>query len=158
MTKKVTALLVAVLLIFAVAGSASGLAIGASYGLNLTGGTVGGGVLLSAQFDSLPFLLGLGFSGGGGSFNIGVTADWILYRAPLAGALGLYAGPGLYVDLGNNLFDIGARIPVAIYIFPIDIIELFLEVAPTIGIGFGGGTVRFPEFALQGAFGFRFWF
>ncbi|MCK4541155.1 MAG: hypothetical protein KAU17_02855 [Spirochaetales bacterium] len=139
--------------------SVSALGIGAAYSLNfLESGTDGAAV--SLKLDGLP-LLGIRFSIGTPT-SIGLTADWWMYQKPLAGMLGLYAGPGGYVNVaipdgGDSTVDLGLRVPVGLQIFPLDFLELFIEVAPSIGIIIAD-PVTFPDFGLQGAFGFRFWF
>ena len=69
----------------------------------------------------------------------------------------LYVGPGLYTVIGSNVFDLGVRVPVGIHMYVIDPLELFLEIAPALGVGLSGGF-EFPRFDVQGAVGFRFWF
>lgn len=132
--------------------------IGGAFGLDLAGGTVGPGVLLSFSPDAYPIVAGVGFSFGDGSFTMGVTADWWLYHTNLVSVLSLYIGPGAYLDLainnGNASLGIGARVPVGLQAWILDPLELFLEIAPTFGLKGG----RFPAFGVQGALGFRFWF
>lgn len=155
MTKRI--ILIALLVFVLAAGAASAMSLGLSFGVQPLGGLPGSDVMLSARFDGMPFLMGLGFSVGEDVFSLGFTADYILYRTNLVNFLGLYAGPGGYIGIAGDAFSAGLRIPVALYAFPLDPLELFLEIAPTITATFGD-VVSFPDFALQGAFGFRFHF
>jgi len=143
------------LLVVLAAAPAFSFGIGGAFGLNFNGlGTSG---LLSVKFDEYPAVFGLGAHLGGGGFRATVTADWWLYQTNLVEMLDLYVGPGIFVDLGSNVFDIGVRIPVGIHLFVIDPLELFLEIAPTIGVAVAP-SLQFPTWGVQGAVGFRFWF
>ncbi len=138
----------------------SALAIGGAFSINILDAAIPGGAL-SLKLDQLPLMWGIGFSIGGSGFNVGITGDWWLYHSPLFSIVSLYIGPGGYVKINssndNIAVDLGARIPVGLQIFPIKPLELFLEIAPSIGIDIGQ-SVTFPRWGLQGAVGFRFWF
>ncbi len=149
-------LLLFVLLAALAAGPAFSFGIGGAFGLNYVGG-FGTGGMLSVKFDDSPVVLGVGARFGSGWFNIGVTADWWLYETNLVKMLDLYLGPGLYANIGSGSFDVGVRIPVGLHIYVIDPLELFLEIAPAIGVGLSP-VVYFPSWGVQGAVGFRFWF
>ncbi len=148
--------LITLLILVLATGTASAMALGLSFGVQPLGGLPGSNVMLSARFDGMPFLMGLGFSVGQDTFALGFTGDYIMYRTNLVNFLNLYAGPGFFLGLAGDV-SAGLRIPVALYIMPIDPLELFLEFAPAIGATFSD-PVTFPAFGLQGAFGFRFHF
>jgi hypothetical protein len=145
-----------VLLAVIAAAPAFSFGIGGAFGLNFVGG-VGAGGLLSVKFDEYPAVFGVGARFGQDYFNLAVTADWWLYETNLVEMLDLYVGPGLYAVVGSNVFDLGIRVPVGIHMYVIDPLELFLEIAPALGVGLSGGF-EFPRFDVQGAVGFRFWF
>ena len=154
MKKRVLLIIVLVVLMAAPAFS---FGIGGAFSVGFAGGTVGPGALLSLKLDSFPAVLGVGASFGADRFRLGVTADWWLWSTNLVSIINLYIGPGLYLDIGlgnAEYFGIGARIPVGLQAFIIDPLELFLEIAPTIGFS----SVQFPTFGVQSAIGFRFWF
>ena len=134
--------------------------IGGSFTLNvMESGTQG--AALSVKLDQLEPILGMSFSSGEDSFSLGLTADWWMYRSPLIGIINIYAGPGFFMNVANanddTLVDLGLRIPVGFQVFPLDPLELFLEFAPSVGVQFSN-PVTFPNWSVQGAFGFRFWF
>lgn len=153
MKKKI---LLVVLLAALAAAPAFSFGIGGAFGLNFMGG-VGTGGLLSVKFDEYPAVFGVGARFGHGWFNIGITADWWLYETNLVEMLDLYVGPGLFADIGTGVFNFGVRVPVGIHMFVIDPLELFLEIAPAIGVGLSP-SFYFPAWGVQGAVGFRFWF
>ncbi|MBI9102367.1 MAG: hypothetical protein JEY99_08140 [Spirochaetales bacterium] len=157
-------LLIVLILITVASFSLSAAAIGASFSLNFLEAATSSGISLTGKMTELPPVFGLSLGLSSNQFNLGATADWWMYQRPLVGIISMYAGPGAYLKLGlgdTTMFDIGARVPIGFQIFPFGAdpeIELFLEIAPRLGIGLGGDAVRFPEFGIQGAIGGRFWF
>ena len=147
------ALIISAVLLIVLSTSLFSLGIGGAFSMDVVGG-LPNSAMLSLKLDKSPAVLGLGLSIRPDLFRIGATADWWLYHQHLAGILSLYMGPGLYLSAGTGVFDFGARIPVGLQAFVIDPLELFVELAPS--LGFSGGT--FPAWGVQGAFGFRFWF
>lgn len=136
-----------------------GLASADTFGIGLSTGAGSGGVgntLLSVKLPQVPFLLGVGFNAGGGRFSAAFTADWWLYTTNLVNFVNLYAGPGIYLTVPDPL-NVGIRVPVGINAYPIPVLELFFEIAPTFAI-LSGGQINFPSFDFQAALGFRFWF
>lgn len=152
-------LVLSVLLIALVSVPVFSFGIGAAFGVDFIGSTAGPGALLSLKLDQHPAVFGVGFAIAENAFRLGFTADYWLWRANLIEILYLYLGPGVFIDVGlwdngEGTFGVGLRIPIGLQAFIIDPLELFFEVAPT--IGFAGG--QFPAFNVQGAVGFRFWF
>lgn len=142
------------------AGSAFGWGIGASYNLNFLDSATPGAAL-TFKLDNLP-LISIAGRFGSNLLSLGLTADWWLYQQALGGtSVNLYAGVGGYGSLtmfGNNAYlDGGVRVPIGINIFPVKFLELFVEIAPALGITLSDPIV-FPNFGVQGAFGLRFWF
>jgi hypothetical protein len=152
--KRKILLLVLVLLVIASAQAFS-VGIGGMFSIDAIGG-LPEGVLLSAKFDQVPFLMGLGLSIGEDVFSFAFLADWWAFNENLVSFLNIYAGPGLYFGV-REVVDLGVRIPIGLNAFPLDFLELFVELAPTITAQIGDPT-RFPVFGLQAGFGFRFWF
>lgn len=153
MKKKI--LVAAVVLFFVASTSVFSLGIGAAFGLNgLGSGTPGGNFMISAKLDQLPFVLGLSYNLDD-PFSIGATFDWHMVRQPLVNFVNIYAGPGFYftfTDVENDAIGLGLRVPVALYIFPVDFLEIFLEIAPAFSF------IPSPALDFQTAIGFRFWF
>ena len=158
--RKTVLLILTVLLLSTMSVSAVGIsAIGGAFSFSTSEieAAIPGGAL-SIKLDSIDPILGFGVRVDEDSFHMGVTADWWVYKEPLVDAINLYLGPGGYVNLavnGSTSVDLGLRIPVGLQMFPIDPLELFIELAPKVGIGF---PIQFPTWGLQGALGFRFWF
>lgn len=148
-------LIIALCLLSTVAFASMDMAIGGAFNIGFIGGVYPGGAL-TVKLPQLPLVIGAGATVGSRVVNIGITLDWWLYRAPLFGIVSIYVGPGLYLKIATPL-DIGARVPVGLQIFVIDPLELFVEIAPQMGVGLGD-PVKFPTFGLMGAVGFRFWF
>jgi len=151
--KKVVLVIALVALIAVPAVFATG--IGVAAGLPL-GGLPGSNVMLSLKLDSVPLLMGIGFSIGSTNTSFGFTGDWWAVNSNLFSFVNFYLGPGFYVGYAGNLM-LGGRLPVGLNIFPIKNLELFVEIAPTLAVQFGN-PVEFPVFGFQGAFGLRFWF
>jgi hypothetical protein len=156
MSKKILVIAFVLAAFVAVSGFADTFGVGAAYGLNAIGG-LPSSALLSLKIPQLPVLWGIGAQLGGGGFNLAVTADWWLYQQNLVSFIGLYVGPGLYMSVPEP-FEIGGRIPVGINAYPLDFLEVFLELAPAIVFFSSDAGITIPNFRLQGAFGFRFWF
>jgi hypothetical protein len=140
-------------------GSAFALGIGVAAGLPVGEGLPGNNIMLSLKLDSTPLLFGIGAEIGSNYTSIGITADYWLANASLAAPLNYYLGLGGYlgVALGNTtVLSAGARIPIGLNIFVLRSFEIFIEVAPALGVGFSN-PIKFPQVGIQGAFGFRVW-
>ena len=146
-----------VLAFFGASSAVHSLGLGLSFGgRGAFGGTRGFGAantMLSLKLDNQDFLLGIGADQNSG---LAATADWWLVQKPLEGIINYYAGPGGYLGISSNSVDAGLRIPFGLNIYPIDPLELFVEIAPAIGVNID--PFRFPTFGWQTALGFRFWF
>lgn len=149
-------IIIAVLLFTVLAMGAFAFGIGAAVGIDPLGGLPGTNVMMSAKFDSIPFLMGLGFTVGEEVFRFGFTADYWMLNQNLVSFINVYVGPGLYLGYSDQVL-IGGRLPIGLNCFPFKWWELFLEIAPTLSAGIGD-AITFPIFSLQGSFGMRFWF
>jgi len=156
MRKKILIIALLLIALSAMSVSAATFGVGAAYGLNAIGG-LPSAALLSLKVPQVPILWGIGAQLGGGAFNLAVTADWWLYQQKLVSFIGLYVGPGLYMSVPDP-FEIGGRIPVGLNAYPLDFLEVFLELAPALVFFSSDAGITIPNFRLQGAFGFRFWF
>ena len=136
---------------------ASALAVGGAFSAGVLGG-LPNSALFSFKLDHFPPVIGVGFALNQSSIRLAGTADWWLYHKSLGGPFYIYAGLGGYVDLqtGNTSgTSIGARLPIGLQFFPLNPLELFIEIAPRAGIGLN--PFSFPDWGVQGAVGFRFW-
>ena len=114
-------------------------------------------IIRPAPFD---FKIGYDFRDSGWLF---LSADYrIISGYPLIDFVHLFLGVGAYTQIYFQQADalqLGLRIPLGLQVFLVDnVIELFLEVAPT--VGFLPSIQAFPRW--QGYFGFtilvpRFW-
>ena len=154
---KKTFLIVAIVLIaFSSTAGAQDIGIGVEYVFDFSGSVLNG-LAITGSPPVLPMVFGLNFSFGGGAFHFGITADWWLYQTTISGPFALYVGPGLFFGIGSVL-SLGVRVPIALQFWVIPPLELFLEVAPSIGLTFGGGSTVAPRFGVAAAIGGRFWF
>jgi hypothetical protein len=145
--------LILVVLLVVGAASASSWAIGGIFNIGLD---LPSSAMLLVKAPSIPVMWGVGFQASGeGVGQLGITADWWLYQTRLTGALALYVGPGLY--LAAPELEIGGRVPIGIQVYPLDVFEVFIELAPTLTIVSQRG-IDLPSFGFQGGVGFRFWF
>ncbi len=156
MRKKIVIIALVLVAAVAMSGFADTFGVGAAFGLSGLGG-LPQSAMLSLKIPQIPILWGVAAQFGENSFNMGVTADWWLYQQNLVSFIGLYVGPGLYMSLPSP-FEIGGRVPIGLNAYPLDFLELFLELAPALVFFSSDSGVTIPNFRLQGAFGFRFWF
>lgn len=149
----------AALALFMVSVQGTALGVGGAFNLGI-GSTVNPGGALTVKLDKSPWVFGASASGTSTSLRVGLTADYWMTSGNLVDFLQYYIGPGAYsgMQLGSNsALDIGLRVPFGINAFLLNnSLELFLEVAPTAGIGMN--PFQFPTWGVQSAFGFRFWF
>jgi len=94
-------------------------------------------------------------------FSFSVSDDWWVVQENITGGLDFYVGLGFYTGVTiidkKADFSLGARVPVGLSFKPINFMELFLEVAPAMGVGFKP-TIYFPSWNVQAAIGLRLWF
>jgi hypothetical protein len=159
--KKILVCILFFMIVLSGAVFAKGFAVGlaATFSMPFTDGGGGSpGVIGLLKIPSLPVMFGFGGILGENT-NFYIKADWWFYQGNLTGPLGIYAGVGAYTVIADN-FEIGGRIPIGIYFFPLDFLEVFLEPSITIGIGnLGGeGDIVFPTVGFVGELGVRFWF
>ncbi len=157
--RKTVLVVLAILLIGSASSvyAAAGLGIGVEFGIDVLGG-LPGSALLTLKLNNVPFVLGVGAQLRQDYFNMGLTLDWWLFQSHLIGIIDIYIGPGLYLVLPNT-FEIGGRIPVGLQIWPIGkVLELFLEIAPSMAFVSNRAGITIPNLGLQAGFGFRFWF
>jgi hypothetical protein len=134
----------------------SGWAIGGDFAFNWSNSAYATGAALCVKFPQLPVMFG--FSANLATpLVVGITADWWLFQSHLVGPVEVYIGPGLFLGFntggGNGSARFGIRIPVGFQIFIVKAFEIFIEPAVSIEL-----VPTLPEFGIQAALGFRFWF
>ncbi|MDR2658829.1 MAG: hypothetical protein LBC27_02405 [Spirochaetaceae bacterium] len=152
MKKKILVIAAALFVFASVEAFSFGLGVRGNWGYD---GIGGGSLLFSPNRD---FHFGLSYYIGD-VLHLGLTADWWFYEWELAGPLSLYIGAGLYgwVWLGDDVnTGLGVRVPVGLDLNPTDWLEIFLEIAPQIGVGL------LPSVGISGnwisaSIGIRFW-
>ena len=132
------------------------------------------GGALTLQENRWGPLLGLNFRVADDTYHLKVTADWKMLTPPLEdiqpteladklspslkNKLSYYIAFGGYVNSSfgeEEQVTGGLRFPAVLQFFPNESIELFIEVAPKMGIKF---PLEFPVWGVEGGAGFRFWF
>lgn len=142
------------------------LGIGGFWTLNLLASATGGpGVTIALPranpFFRAPLVINVGFPAIGTQvFLLGFTVDFWAINQSLVSFINVYVGPGLFLNVaatgGNAKVALGGRVPIGLNIKPFNWLELFLELAPALGVVIADPVTA--NFLLQGAFGIRFWF
>jgi hypothetical protein len=151
----------------AFAGHPGGWGIGVlgRWGWGWTGGD-SGGAALSLKAPSVPVYWGFSLGIRDHYFGITATGDYYIIDQTLIprANFGWYWGLGGFVSFhfreNFSAIAAGLRLPIGISWRPVDVLELFLDVAPELGLGtyFGSTSgLYFPagEFPLD--LGLRFW-
>jgi hypothetical protein len=174
MKKKV--MLIVILAVLLTAGTFAdhpggwGIGLEGQYNLAWDGFNGAGGVALSLKAPKLPVFWGINLEFRNHLFGISATGDYYFIDKTLIKDinLGWYLGLGGYGGLWryNNSaswtsFRFGARMPIGLSWQPLNFLELFLDVAPSLGVGLYMGDhdkkFNFPEGGLGLDFGIRFW-
>jgi hypothetical protein len=135
------------------------------WGWGWTGGS-NAGAALSLKAPPVPVYWGLSLGINDGYFGLTATGDYyIIDQTLISGAnFGWYLGVGgaFFLHFWDNYsaFAVGVRVPIGLSWRPVDVLELFLDIAPSLGIGayFGDKSeAYFPagEFPLE--LGLRVW-
>jgi len=122
-------------------------------GIGIIGFYPGGGGL-SLKFSSIPiyWAVSAGFGGSDSSsyFSLNLTGDSYIIDSELAAPVHWFLGIGGYFSFYNwsgKISDVsygwtdlafGGRLPIGISIQPIPLLEIFLDVAPCVGLGIYG--------------------
>jgi hypothetical protein len=144
----------------------SGLGVGVVFGGGIGGG-IGG---LSLKIPSVPIYWGVSLGFDAYHFGLGVTGDYYIIDQSFAPTLGWYLGVGAFLDVGTwnggrgpagrndgGLFlAAGVRVPIGLEWQPINKLDVFLEIAP--GVGIGISPLYFPGWYFAAGLGIRYWF
>ena len=143
-------------------------------GIGITGGYRGGwggdhypGWALALKLPSFAPYLGIDLDIYNNNFSIGLTADWNFVGGDFAPILGWYIDLGGYFGLSaydkNSYLNLGARLPIGLTIKPIQILDIFIAIVPSLGLGFrvsgssDDGYFHFPAGGWGGNLGIRVW-
>jgi len=127
------------------------------------------GAALSLKAPQKPIFWGVSARIKNNYFGVSVTGDYYLIDKRLTPDInfGWYLGIGGYAgfyhvggDSNYNGLGVGARVPIGIYVFPVNFFEVFIDIAPSLGLGinFGDkGGLELPAGGLGADLGVRFW-
>jgi len=126
---------------------------------------------LSLKAPQSPIFWGISLDLRESAFGLGITGDHYFIERVLIKEVnfGWFVGVGGYGnfwssgsgDSSATFLGLGARLPVGVYIMPVDFFEGFLNIAPNVGLELGFGknvdTFRFPAGRFGVELGARFW-
>jgi len=123
----------------------------------------GGDIGLALKLQSMPIYWGLHLSLNSAGVGLGATGDVYFTDERLLKegdfALDWFLGLGGYARLGfwdsGTYAAIGARVPVGLSWHITKEYELWLDLAPSLGIGIT--PLNFPDWDIAGELGFRVW-
>jgi len=122
------------------------------------GGGVGGG--LTFKLPSMPIFWVVDFWSWDSGLGLQVAGDFYFIDSQLIPTLHWYFGLGGYVNLGlgNPLgLAIGARLPIGLSWQPINLLEIYLQFVPSIGLAVLPKIDLYPNFWGTNL-GIRLWF
>jgi len=117
---------------------------------------------LSLKAPQAPIYWGINLSMRSGFFGASVVGDYYLLDQVIASEVNFGWFMGLGGNVGINVYGsdtsvfVGGRIPIGVYIMPVEFFEVFLNIAPTLGLHIN--PFEFPTGFLGFDFGLRFWF
>jgi hypothetical protein len=140
----------------------------AGYGNGWEGGGSGtNNWALALKVPSVPIFWAIDLELDSYYFQIGLRGDYYFIDKTLVKDinLGWYLGVGGWFSYGSfdskwanwTYMAAGARVPIGLSWQPIDLLEIFLEIAPSLGIQFSP-DFHFPAGGWGAGFGFRLWF
>jgi hypothetical protein len=127
------------------------------------------GAALSLKTPQKPIFWGINARIKNSFFGVSVTGDYYIIDKRLTPDInfGWYFGIGGYADFyhvgGDSSYNglgVGARVPIGIYIIPVSFFEVFIDVAPSLGLGIKFGNesgLELPAGGLGADLGIRFW-
>jgi hypothetical protein len=158
MKKTVLITLIMLIVMSTACFAANGFAIGAEFAFDFAS-LNGYGAMLTLHLPQFPVMFGIGANISDNYFGLALNADWWIWQGTLVGILQYYVGLGLTAGIGlsnSAFFDLGVRLPLALRLFVIPPLELFLELAPAWIPIYNG--INIAHFGLQSGLGFRIWF
>ena len=141
-----------------------GLGIGVLWGGSAYSGNFNNNVALSLKLPSVPIFWGIRLGLGSEHFWLGLQGDYYFLGGELIPTLSWFLGLGGYINawFGDAAaIGFGVRLPIGLTWQPINVFELFLNLAPQLGgriHTYGDGGFSFPHGGFFGfEIGLRFW-
>ena len=127
------------------------------------GGVMGGDIGLALKLPSMPIFWGVNLNLNSSGLGLRATGDYYFIDEGLFAEdsfkLDWFLGLGGYLSLGlwsDGLHaGLGARAPVGLSWHITKEFELWLDLAPSLGLGLS--PLNFPEWNVAGELGFRMW-
>ncbi|MDR2521267.1 MAG: hypothetical protein LBC72_01760 [Spirochaetaceae bacterium] len=136
------------------------------FGIGIQGGGAGAagfgnyGGDITLKIPSIPIFWAGGVVLFPGYMSISVSGDKYLIDNEIVSMLGWYFGLGVgaHIGMGSELGIAAAfRVPIGLTFQPVDMLELYLQVVPQIGLSILPGIGLWPHF-WGGNLGIRLWF
>jgi hypothetical protein len=118
------------------------------------------GAALSLKVPGVPIFWGINLGFDSNYFSIGVSGDKYFMEGALVSDIKLhyFIGLGLWADLtraGDTYLSFGARLPIGLSWHLVDPVEIFLDVAPSLGVSIN--PFHFPAGGWPIELGIRLW-
>jgi len=132
-----------------------GIGIQGGFGGNWSGGALGSPAL-SLKVPRIPIFWAIRLDISPDYAGLGVSGDYYFIHSKLVPDINLhwYLGVGGYLRLGSDnpaRLGVGARVPVGLSWQPIPLLEVFLQLVPSLGASLGFSLP--PDFRLDGGYG-----
>jgi hypothetical protein len=117
---------------------------------------------LSLKAPGLPAFWGICLRINDSFFQLSLTCDKYIIDQTLIAGFGWFIGLGAYANTvipsGNGEFGLGfgARLPIGLSVQPVNILEIFVDIAPSVGISLVP-SFDFPNGGWPVEFGIRLW-
>jgi len=123
---------------------------------------------LSLKIPGVPVFWGISLHMSNDNFSMDITGDKYLVDRMLVKSinLGWFLGVGLWGGISvtdksliseKTSFSVGARLPIGINWRPLEILEIFMDVAPCVGVSLVN-PFKFPVGGWPAELGIRIWF
>jgi hypothetical protein len=116
---------------------------------------------LSLKVPNIPIFWGVNLRFNSNFYNLGISGDYYFIEKDLVSDIFLhwFVGLGGWANIGLSsgplLFSFGARLPIGIHWHIIEFLEVFTNIAPSLGISIN--PFHFPEGGLPIEIGVRLW-